>query len=76
MPKLTRLCIKTALVYLVLALGMGVLQAIPTAGNAVTVVSHLRPVYFHLFMVGWVMQLIIGVGYWMFPKYSSERRAR
>ena len=24
-------------------------------------------------MVGWVTQLIFGVGFWMFPKYSAER---
>ena len=33
----------------------------------------LAPVYIHLFMVGWVTQLVFGVAYWMFPKYSRER---
>ena len=31
----------------------------------------LSPVYFHLFMVGWVTQLIFGVAYWMFPKFTK-----
>jgi hypothetical protein len=26
-----------------------------------------RPVYFHLFLVGWISQLIFGVVYWLFP---------
>ena len=30
------------------------------------------PVYFHLFMVGWVTQMIFGVAYWMFPRVSKE----
>ena len=32
-----------------------------------------QPVYFHLLMVGWVTQLIFGVAYWMFPKFSREQ---
>ncbi|MCZ7546968.1 MAG: cbb3-type cytochrome c oxidase subunit I [Anaerolineae bacterium] len=27
----------------------------------------------HLLTVGWLTQLIIGVAYWMFPKYSKAR---
>src|SRR6058998_2124739 len=30
------------------------------------------PVYFHLFMVGGVTQMIFGVAYWMFPRISKE----
>lgn len=28
----------------------------------------LTPVYFHLLMVGWVTQLIMGVALWLFPR--------
>ncbi len=73
MPRLTRVFIKTALLYLVLALGVGVVQDIVRVAPLPPVLAQLRPVYFHLFMVGWVTQLIIGVGYWMFPRYSAER---
>ena len=33
----------------------------------------LAPVFLHLFMWGWVTQLIFGVVYWMFPKYSPQQ---
>jgi hypothetical protein len=33
----------------------------------------LRPVYLHFLFIGWVTQIIMGVGYWMFPKYSKEK---
>lgn len=36
-------------------------------------VAALAPVYLHLFMWGWVTQLIFGVVYWMFPKYSIDK---
>jgi hypothetical protein len=33
----------------------------------------LAPVFLHLFMWGWVSQLIFGVVYWMFPKLSRDQ---
>lgn len=63
MPILTRWFIKTSLAYLVAALLLGIVQPrIPGAA----------PVYVHLLAVGWVTQMIFGVAYWMFPRYSRE----
>jgi hypothetical protein len=33
----------------------------------------LRPVYLHFLFIGWITQLIMGVGYWMFPKLTKEK---
>lgn len=33
----------------------------------------LAPIFLHLFMWGWVTQLIFGVVYWMFPKHSRQQ---
>ena len=67
MPKLVRWYIRTALMYFVLALAAGLLRTIPALN-----IPAITPVYFHLLMVGWVTQLIFGVAYWMFPRYSKE----
>lgn len=56
MPPITRLYVKTALAFFVLALLTGVLIAIRPLTAAVPYVAALSPVYFHLFMVGWVTQ--------------------
>lgn len=73
MPPITRVFIKAALIYFVIALVTGfVLVAAPWLPLSAWV-SALNPVYFHLFMVGWVTQLIAGVAYWMFPKFSREQ---
>jgi hypothetical protein len=72
-PTLTRWYLKTALVYFIAALLAGVaLQARPALDLPSAIVV-LNPVYFHLLMVGWVTQLIFGVVYWMFPRYSKEQ---
>jgi cbb3-type cytochrome oxidase subunit 1 len=73
MPPLTRWFLKSALVYLVAALLAGTLVAARNVWLLPPLVTAFTPVYLHLFMVGWVTQLIFGVVFWMFPKYSKEK---
>ena len=73
MPTLTRWFVKSALVFFVAALFTGVAQSAGGLWGASPLLSALGPVYLHLFMVGWITQLIFGVVFWMFPKYSPQR---
>ncbi len=73
MPRLTRWMIKTALLYLVLALVTGILVSARSALGWDWVPVGITPAYFHLYMVGWVTLLIFGVVYWMFPKYTQAQ---
>ena len=73
MPTLTRWFVKSALVFFVAALFIGLAQSAGSFWGGAPLLSALGPVYFHLFMVGWITQLIFGVVFWMFPKYSPER---
>lgn len=70
MPKLTRWFLKLSLVSFILAVLLGMLLAARVPLNLPGIISTLSPVYFHLFMFGWVTQLIFGIVFWMFPKYS------
>lgn len=72
MPTLTRLFVKTSLVYLVTALLLALVFALGQATTLPPLLAATGPVYFHLFLVGWVTQLIMGIVFWMFPKYSRE----
>jgi len=65
MPPLSRWYIKLALLYFIAAMVVGILQTtvpLPSVG----------PAYVHMLVVGWVTQMIFGVAYWMFPKFSPE----
>ncbi len=73
MPVITRLYVKTSLVYLVAALALAVLLALAQVVTLPRLLVGAGPVYFHLFLVGWVTQLIMGMVFWMFPKASRER---
>ncbi len=74
MPKLTRWYIKLSLIYLLAAMLVGALLASRTLWTPPRWIAALSPVYFHLFMVGWVSELIIGVVFWLFPTYSHEKK--
>ncbi|MFN8671599.1 MAG: hypothetical protein U0457_05860 [Candidatus Sericytochromatia bacterium] len=34
---------------------------------------NLNPVYFHLFMLGWLNQLVFGVAWWLFPLLPKDK---
>lgn len=71
MPRIVRWFLRTALVMFVLALIVGVVQSLGTEFSFIP--PGLTPVYFHLLMVGWVTQFILGVALWMLPKYTQEK---
>lgn len=73
MPFLTRLYVKTSLLYLVTATLLALVMALAQVVTLPPPLRFVGPVYFHLFLVGWVTQLIMGIVFWMFPKWSREQ---
>lgn len=67
MPSVTRWFVKTSLMWLVIALVLGLYQQIPGLPKGA-----FSPVYTHLLTVGWLTQLIFGIAIWMLPKFTSE----
>jgi hypothetical protein len=69
----TRWFIKSSFLFLFAAFAFSILSVARTIVDLPEVVAYLRPVHLHFFTVGWATQLIFGVAYWMFPKYSREK---
>jgi hypothetical protein len=69
MPKVTRLFIKSGLVYLFLGIIMAFVAELPQVNTGVL----LLPVYWHMIVIGWVTQVIMGVSIWMFPRRKRSR---
>ena len=67
MPLITRLFIKSGLVYFLVALAIGVLIRIDGFEF-----SGMTPMFWHALMVGWITQIIIGISTWMFPGRNKE----
>ena len=70
MPTLTRWFIKSAMLYLVAALILSIAMQSPLRDEAPFLLV-VWPTYLHLLVVGWLTQLIFGVAFWLFPKYSA-----
>jgi len=73
MPRLTRWYLRAAMLHLGGALVLGVLLQARALRAAHPVVAVLFPTLLHLLVVGWITQVIFGVAYWMFPRYSAEQ---
>lgn len=71
MPRLTRWLIRTALLYFVAALVLGVAQVSPALRMQSSWLANAWPGYVHLFMLGWLSQLIVGVAFWLFPRRGA-----
>lgn len=71
MPDLARLFVKTALLYLAGGLLAAVALTPPVLARAPALAA-MAPSLVHLLVVGWLTQLIFGVAYWLFPRYSRD----
>lgn len=74
MPTEARWLIRTALLYLVVALGMALVRSVQGAGLVPGNAAQLWLPQLHFLTVGWITQLIFGVAFWLFPR--SQRDAR
>ncbi len=74
MPTEARWLIRTALLYLVLALALGIVRAGQAAGLVPGESATLWLPQLHFFTVGWITQLIFGVAFWLFPRPRQDSK--
>jgi len=67
MPTPARWLIKTALLHLIVGLGLALVRAGQAAGLVPGMASTLWLPQLHILTVGWLTQLIFGVAFWLFP---------
>ncbi len=72
MPTLSRWFIKAGFISLILALGFELLQLRPPSIAPALPASALHLAAIHLLTVGWLLQIIVGVAFWMFPRHPTE----
>lgn len=70
MPKLSRWFIKTGMLCLLTGLLLGIIMALPVEKGSY--LSGLYPEFVHLLAFGWITEIIFGVAFWMFPRYTKE----
>lgn len=73
MPRLSVYFIRTGLVYLGLGLTFGMLllwnKGIPLDPN----LWRLLPAHIEFLLIGWTVQLALGVAFWILPRWQTQR---
>lgn len=67
MPLITRLFIKSGMIFFLIALLIGV-----ASQSEILHFAGITPLFWHALMVGWITQIIMGVSMWMFPGRIKE----
>lgn len=76
MTRLTIWAVRLALVYFAASITLGALALTAKAGYVSGWWLGLRAIHIQLGFVGWLVQLVIGVGYWILPKSSKTGTKR
>ncbi len=64
--------LKTSLLYLIIGIIIGLLMFLPYQIKELSWTYNLRVVHTHLILVGFVIQMIMGVALWMFPQKPTK----
>jgi hypothetical protein len=75
MPRLSRYAIRAALLYLGLGFTIGGLMLFNKGAPFAPWLWHLLPMHIEFLLIGWTAQLILGVSFWILPRFS-QRPAR
>ncbi|HEU4475029.1 MAG TPA: hypothetical protein VFR72_09320, partial [Gemmatimonadales bacterium] len=75
MPRLSVWMIRAALIHLATGFTIGALLLIHRGAPLHPAVPLLRPAHAELLLLGWTMQLAMGVAFWILPRFrtGSER---
>ncbi|REL38590.1 hypothetical protein DYD21_01170 [Rhodohalobacter sp. SW132] len=71
MPRVTRWFIKAGIIYFITGVVLALVSEIPAVSSGL-----LLPVYWHMLVVGWITQVIIGVSIWLFPRKHRDKKKR
>lgn len=72
MPKWSVIFIRTALFYLLIGSLAGGIILLAKANLLNPRLQNYLPVHVETVLIGWIIHLVIGVAYWMLPRYSRE----
>ena len=72
MPRLSRWIIRTALLYLWVGITIGALLLAHKGVPLHPALWGWLPVHIEFMLVGWVVQLVMGVAFWLLPRYWTK----
>lgn len=76
MPRVSVWLIRASLLHLGAGFTLGALLLANKGVGFAPGVWRWLPVHFELLLIGWFVQLVMGVAYWIFPRFGMTRAAR
>ncbi|MCP4361338.1 MAG: hypothetical protein GY796_25290 [Chloroflexi bacterium] len=74
MPYLSRWMIRAAFIYLLLGFTIGGLMLANKGLSLLPAVWGWLPVHIEFLLMGWIVQLVMGVAFWILPRYWTKPR--
>lgn len=71
MPRLSVWMIRTALIHLAIGFALGALLLAQRGMTPGQPIPRLRPAHIELLLLGWTVQLAMGVAFWILPRFRS-----
>ncbi|HTH63549.1 MAG TPA: hypothetical protein VL563_02615 [Gemmatimonadales bacterium] len=76
MPLVSVWFVRVALLHLGAGFTLGALMLANKGSGFAPYLWRWLPVHFELLLIGWFVQLVMGVAYWIFPRFGMTRAAR
>lgn len=76
MPRVSLWFVRASLVYLALGFTLGAVLLANKGVAVAPVLWRLLPLHIEASLVGWVLQLVMGVAYWIFPRFGMTAAQR
>ncbi len=74
MPRLSVLAVRAALIYLLAGFTFGALMLANKGIPFAAWLWNLLPAHIDFLLLGWTAQLILGVGFWILPRFTGGSR--
>ncbi|RMF54558.1 MAG: hypothetical protein D6748_16280 [Calditrichaeota bacterium] len=76
MPLLSIYIIRTSLIHLVTGFTLGAILLLTKTGTLPPTYWKFLPLHQEIVIFGWILQLVIGVSFWMLPRLPENQRKR
>ena len=73
MPRLSVWFVRTALLYLLVGFTLGALILANKGFLFLPSLWRWLPVHIEFVLIGWTLQFIMGIGFWILPRFTSSR---
>lgn len=72
MPRISIWAIRIALAYFLIGFTFGAVLLVHKAAPLHPAIWALLPLHIEFLLIGWIVQLVFAVGYWIFPRFRIE----